>query len=431
VIAHPFPPAGGGGVQRTCKLVKYLPAFGWSPVVLTTQAGLYRRRFGLEDRSLAAEIPPSVEIVRVPSPEAWTVSRLLRRVATWSWLPDRARPWNRVAIAVALVLCSRRRFDAIYATGDPFSSFLLARMIGCLSRTPYVIDFRDSWMLRTVRRPLATDLERECARLERLALESAARVVFATEPMEQAYRAVHPTLPGRTRVVLNGFDTADFEEALDLEPRPSREDPVVFLYAGTLNSYVRPDGLFAGLAIARGREARIANRLRLRFVGQFGTSPEERRAHRSSLEQHGLEHATEVEPYRPHSEVVRLQRTADVLVLITSGQREEQCAKTAEYLAAQRPILGLVTEGTPADGLLHHAGRVERARPDDPPGIARAIQRLFAEADRARPGERLPAAPASLDWLSRRHAAGQIAGVLAEAASERRLGPREFRWRDL
>ena len=35
MIAYSFPPAGGPGVQRTSKFVKYLRNYGWEPVVLT------------------------------------------------------------------------------------------------------------------------------------------------------------------------------------------------------------------------------------------------------------------------------------------------------------------------------------------------------------------------------------------------------------
>ncbi len=36
-IAYLFPPVGGGGVQRSSKFVKYLPEFGWQPLVLTVK----------------------------------------------------------------------------------------------------------------------------------------------------------------------------------------------------------------------------------------------------------------------------------------------------------------------------------------------------------------------------------------------------------
>ena len=38
IIAHEFPPFAGSGVQRTLKFIKYLPLFGWNPIVLTVNS---------------------------------------------------------------------------------------------------------------------------------------------------------------------------------------------------------------------------------------------------------------------------------------------------------------------------------------------------------------------------------------------------------
>src|SRR5512132_2126966 len=63
VIAYFFPPAGVVGVYRTLKFVKYLPEFGWEPVVLTVS----NARFPVYDESLMKLIPAGVEVHRCPS----------------------------------------------------------------------------------------------------------------------------------------------------------------------------------------------------------------------------------------------------------------------------------------------------------------------------------------------------------------------------
>ena len=60
MIAYQFPPMGGSGVQRTTKFVKYLPDFGWNPVVLTRSID----RMKLRDNSLLSEIPDGTRIIR-------------------------------------------------------------------------------------------------------------------------------------------------------------------------------------------------------------------------------------------------------------------------------------------------------------------------------------------------------------------------------
>ncbi|MBI4492006.1 MAG: hypothetical protein HY690_04365, partial [Chloroflexi bacterium] len=36
-VAHSFPPVGGSGALRALKFTRYLPSFGWRPVVLTVE----------------------------------------------------------------------------------------------------------------------------------------------------------------------------------------------------------------------------------------------------------------------------------------------------------------------------------------------------------------------------------------------------------
>ena len=64
VIAYYFPPLGLSGVQRTLKFVKYLPQFGWQPIVLTvTPTGYFA-----QDPTLLDELDGlNIEIIRTGS----------------------------------------------------------------------------------------------------------------------------------------------------------------------------------------------------------------------------------------------------------------------------------------------------------------------------------------------------------------------------
>jgi hypothetical protein len=107
VIAYFFPPAGAVGVYRTLKFVKYLPEFGWEPVVLTVSNG----KFPIYDESLMKLIPEGLEVHRCPAFEVFNEGfdapagpaprRTFRsRVHTrlfllWNWLalPDAKVGW--------------------------------------------------------------------------------------------------------------------------------------------------------------------------------------------------------------------------------------------------------------------------------------------------------------------------------------------------
>lgn len=416
VLAHPFPPAGGGGVQRTSKLVKYLPEHGWRATVLTTQAELYPQLTGIEDAALLAEVSAAADIVRVRSVETIALPPAIDRWVRRLLLPDRSRLWNPGALAAALAAHARAPFAVVYATGNPYSSFLLGRTLARLIRRPYVLDMRDAWRLRGNYRPGNFVREARLARMERLALQDAAHVVFATAPMEARYLQHYPGLEGRTSTIINGFDEDDYPAAPYAGPYLGPGDPVWFAHAGTWTSYLRPDALFAAFARARALDPAFAARARLRMAGRFGTTPAERAEIGAGLDAHGLRDVLDQRGYLDHPDAVQLQRTADALLLVTSGLPDEQQAKTAEYLAAGRPVVAFVDAGVPAEQLIRHAERLEVASPRDPEAGAQALLATFRAADERRVGAQLPPPPPAAAAFTRRAAAQRIAAVFERVA---------------
>lgn len=63
IITYYWPPSGGPGVQRVLKFAKYLPQFGWQPVILTVKNGEYPAI----DKSLAKDIPPECKVYKTNS----------------------------------------------------------------------------------------------------------------------------------------------------------------------------------------------------------------------------------------------------------------------------------------------------------------------------------------------------------------------------
>ena len=62
IITYYWPPAGGGGVQRWVKFVKYLRDFGWEPIVFTVKDGSYP----ITDLTLMNELPSDMEVIQSP-----------------------------------------------------------------------------------------------------------------------------------------------------------------------------------------------------------------------------------------------------------------------------------------------------------------------------------------------------------------------------
>ncbi len=192
-IAHEFPPVGGAGVQRSAKFVKYLTQFGWEPVVLTPKQPTQTWR----DNSLAAEIPTKTEIIRARTLEPRNDFRGLLRYLIWGPLtplsiPDVGNWWMPCAIPAALRELRRRPISAIYATGAPFSSHLLAAVLKARTGLPLVFDYRDEWTLDPLRSTVLpsyrTTIFMPWERLlHRWAVNKADRVILVTENAHRAF----------------------------------------------------------------------------------------------------------------------------------------------------------------------------------------------------------------------------------------------------
>ena len=136
IIAYYFPPMGLSGVQRTLKFVKYLPQFGWKPIVLTTPIDTPYYAF---DESLLEELQPEIESGKVviyrteadPSLKRAQKKGKLLKLPRQSWQrlrskimqvlrqPDSRIGWKEIANKKAEEIFAEHHIDAIFSTAPP------------------------------------------------------------------------------------------------------------------------------------------------------------------------------------------------------------------------------------------------------------------------------------------------------------------------
>jgi len=430
VVAHLFPPCGGAGVQRTAKLVAYLASHDWQPTVLTVRPTDY----GLTDASLLSPaLASSLDVVRTPCfdpvtrftrpashdagpPDATErgrrgVGRPLRALAKAGWrlaerhllIPDRTVVWLPEAVAAARRIHRDRPFDLVYATADPYSSFLIARRIARTLSVPYVLDMRDPWTHLSYMEARHTPVRQSIERwLERRVLRDCAACIFANGAIE-TYRTAYPHLAGKFSYVPNGYDPDDFA---GVAPRPF--DRFTIVHNGTfLSGYRTADTFLRAVRLLLDKDPEIANRLQVFFVGKVGSE-------REVSERLGLQGLVTHAGYVPHRDSLSYVLGADALLLVGGAHAWEETGKVYEYLATGRPILALVEPGGAAARLLNRAQGSRIVPRDSVPESAAAIRALL-DAGR---GARTPVP----DWLPayRRDAlAARIADVLTAAVSDR------------
>lgn len=378
IVSHPFPPTGGGGVQRVSKFVKYLPRFGWNPVVLSARPEYYP----LRDESLLRDIPPDVRVERTfslePGRGALAVSAktsapgraggpigwMIRASIGWLFVPDKSIGWVPFAVRAGRRLLAEERPDVVFATGNPFSSFLVPYL---LRGVPYVLDFRDAWTLEPYRRRYPPWRERLEERLESKVLGRAASAVMATPPMAEAYAGRYPELSGKLRIVTNGYDEDDFSGV------PARGGGrYTFLHSGSLyRAFRKPDAFLRAYRRALERKPEMVNGSRLLFVG---STPEGMQDLVAGL---SLEGNVSILGYMPHREALEHLLGADALVLLCGTDRMEQSGKVFEYMRAGKPVIAVAREDGAAAQVVRECGGGAVVGGCDEAGIEEAIIRAF------------------------------------------------------
>jgi len=367
-----FPPAGGGGVQRSLKLAQYLPALGIETHVLApddpkwvhrdpelrvpTQAWVHRVRYvGPRARKPAEELRAADGLERALVQASVTARRLL--------LPDASVTWNLTAIPAAIRIVRRERIDVVVTTSPPGSIHFVGAAVRRATGARWLADLRDPLVANPHRRADTTATRaRQAAneQLARLVARRADAISCVSEAIADEVRGLGAR--GIVRTIANGCDFDDFA-GLEYRPAPrfrithtgsffGRRDPRPFLQA------LADSGLDA---VAR-------------FVGDF------RSIDREWAESLGLGDRLELVEYAPRAEALRLQRDSEALLLLVpdAGGRGKGVlsGKVFEYLAAGRPILAAVPPDGAAAALIKETGAGVVVAPDDVAGLRAALESL-------------------------------------------------------
>jgi hypothetical protein len=279
------------------------------------------------------------------------------------------------------------------------------------SGLPWIADFRDPWAVKNSA-PISDWLD---ARLERIVISAADRVICNTPAMRRQFLARYPKVPtSRFVTITNGYDECDF---VDLVPRVHGRYEI--LYPGGIDGQFRnPRPLLRAVSVAIGEGLINQDDLQITFLGSenYGISKE----FQNDLASFGLTKLTEVVPQRiPYKQSLSRMAGADLLVVMTDHrQRSEEMdwpslqvpAKLYEYLRLGRPILPLVRKGAVAELL----GEVGGSTPVSPEDVEAIVTRL-GECYRNRNVEWLSstsAVPESVRKYSREHLTAMLAQEL-------------------
>lgn len=382
IVSYYFPPMGLSGVQRTAKLVKYLPENGVDVSVLTVRPGAY---FAF-DHTLVSELDrPGISIHRTGSldptrlfgKQKKTIALpaegprgVLSRLSQWLFQPDNKIGWYPFAVRTGRRILSRLPHDVVFASAPPYTGLLVARQLSAEFKLPLVVDYRDDWV-GNPRHTYPTQWHAGLAkRLEGRVLEAASEIHVINRVIRDAILQRHRIDSECICIVPQGFDPDDFMSETHPTGTASR---CTFLYTGIFYDAQKPDIFLDAFAAAVAADPDFRREARAHFMGLVPDYMP------SLVARHELNGHVIIHGYVSHTDTVRAQQSADVLWLTIGdrpGSEGISTGKLYEYMGAERPILGLVPVGVARDDIASY-GAGFLAHPDHTSEVTMRLLELF------------------------------------------------------
>lgn len=348
IITYYWPPAGGSGVQRWLKFVKYLQDFGIEPIVYTVDNADYPK----EDTSLLKEVPKNITVLKQP---IWEPTNLLfwkkkkagkagiSNVSKGGFLsfirgnffvPDPKIFWVKPSVLFLQKYIEENKIDTIISTGPPHSMHLIAQKLHQKNNIKWLADFRDPWSNLYYNKDFKqlSFAREKNLKLEKSILQSADCVLTVSNSLQKEFTK----FSNNVQVVTNGFDDEVQEiKTIKLDTKFS------ISYIGLLPKQSNPKFLFKVLEEISKENLNFKKDLELNFIGDISEDIKEEIKRCSLIEN------TIFKGYVSHKKAIDYQNKSQVLLLLIPNVTNNKgilTGKLFEYLNAKRPILAIGPE---------------------------------------------------------------------------------------
>ncbi|WP_323789848.1 glycosyltransferase family 4 protein [Psychroserpens sp.] len=363
IITYYWPPAGGPGVQRWLKFVKYLPEFGVEPIVYCPENPSYP----ITDESLSGEISDEITILKQPIKEPYRFANLLSKKSSKQissgvipkqkkqsliqklmlyirgnfFIPDARKNWIKPSVSFLSDYIVKHSIKTIITTGPPHSLHLIGLQLKRKHEVKWFADFRDPWTTIGYHKQLklTTSSAEKHKKLESQVLQSANHIVVtsANTKKEFSSKTKQPIT-----VITNGYDAHHID-------RPVKDSKFTIAHIGSLLSERNPKQLWEALSELVKENHSFSEAFQLYLIGVVSDDV------LLTLQQFGLENHVKTLGYVSHREALKAQMSSRVLLLIEIDSNDTKAiipGKLFEYMVSETPILAVGPEDSDVETIL-------------------------------------------------------------------------------
>ncbi len=422
VLSYHYPPCAYGCSIRVVNFVKFLPAFGFKPVVLTVEPDYYKDH-AADDSSHESAMPADIEVLRTASLEprakmgaglasnshqnpgrpAKIKSAALRAVQQLGdslLVPDVQILWAPAALKAGRELLTRPDIKLIFAVAPPFSVLIVAYWLKRLTGKKLVLDFKDMWVGRNQHEHRTRLCSLFSKQIEKRIVNAADRVILNTDGSYRHFVARYPRHKEKFLLIPNGFEP-QLEDLVKQSSPELNEQPKSFkiVHTGTVDTDRNPQTFIYAVRKLCDEQPEFAAQVKISFSGKV------HHTYIALVEELGLNNIFDFLGYVNYNQNIQLLCSASLLLLLTTHDAPDAIpGKLYEYLAIKKTILAITEDGAARD-LLRSLKAGKAFYPTDKAGIKQALwdsYRAFCKGE-------LTAPEIALKKYNRQHQTGQLA----------------------
>ena len=352
IITYYWPPAGGPGVQRWLKFVKYLPEFNFQPIVYIPENPSYP----IIDTNLESDVSDKAIIIKNKIFEPYQLANFfsknktkkissgiipnakkqsfLEKILLWTrgnlFIPDARVFWVKPSVKYLKKYIQDNDIETIITSGPPHSLHLIGLALKQELNVKWYADFRDPWTTIGYHKQLKLSnyASKKHNYLEKKILNSADTILVTSKTTKTEFEAI-TTKP--IEVITNGYDDEKVKKSV-LDAKFS------LAHIGSLLSERNPQILWQSLSELVAENIDFAKDLEIKLIGAVSNEV------LVSIANYNLTNYLNNLGYLSHNEAISHQRKSQVLLLIEINSEDTKSiipGKLFEYMVSERPIIAI------------------------------------------------------------------------------------------
>ena len=352
IITYYWPPAGGPGVQRWLKFVKYLPDFNVQPIVYIPENPTYP----IVDEGLITEVSEKAIILKNKIFEPYQLAGFLSKKETkkissgiipaakkqsfvekmmlWVrgnlFIPDARKFWVNPSVTYLKKYIQENNIDTIVTSGPPHSLHLIGLKLKQELGVKWFADFRDPWTTIGYHKALklSSYADKKHKALEHQVLNTADTIIVTSKTTKTEFQAI-TNKP--IEVITNGYDVENV-------PKQTLDEKFTLAHIGSFLSDRNPKILWESLEELISENELFKTHFQLKLIGKVSQEILD------SISEFKLDSYLNNLGYVSHSEAIKHQKASQVLLLIEIDSEETKSiipGKLFEYMVSERPIIAI------------------------------------------------------------------------------------------